>query len=211
MRLRRKAAKGVYKHGPAAVFAHCEGFILYPKLTMKVLVLLLAATAMLDLALATPDLDSFPSMLNRQLDRQGTAPTSAPTPTQPPTGDQAVGTASKDWAEGVRHFTSPPVTRDSQLIVVFHSQEAGNMKCYVPGQCQQYSIDFVDSDNPDTCGHHCRKVNKDKLPTDESRCNWWSWEPGQNLCIMFKNCSGNAVNPGPDTGPCERCISGQGE
>merc|ERR1712038_1600112 len=185
---------------------HCEGFVLYPNLIMKVLALLLAAVAMLDLALAVPDFDAFPSLRQDSgapTQPSAIAPTTSPTPTpdndggdssgdsDAATGDQAVGTASQNWAS---------------------DGEGSDLKCYVPGQCQEYSINFIDSDNPDTCGHHCRKENRNKPEGDSSRCNWWSWEPVQNLCVMFSNCSkADVPNPGPDTAPCERCISGQGE
>jgi len=182
---------------------HCEGFVLHPKLTMKVLALLLVAAVMLDLALAVPDFDEFPSLRFDEFpslrqegasgdsgdDSQASGDSSGDSDAA--TGDQAIGTASQNWAS---------------------DGEGSDLKCYVPGQCQEYSINFIDSDNPDTCGHHCRKENKNKPEGDSSRCNWWSWEPVQNLCVMFSNCSkADAPNPGPDTAPCEQCISGQGE
>merc|ERR1712038_1426426 len=70
-------------------------------------------------------------------------------------------------------------------------------QCYVPGQCQEYSVDFKKTEDVDHCQKFCG--------TDDD-CNWWSFEPAQNLCVLFGNCteSGN-----PNQVVCPDCISGQ--
>ena len=84
------------------------------------------------------------------------------------------------------------------------------MKCYIPGQCQEYSVDFVASHHPDHCAEHCRKHNAKLEDDDVHKCNWWSWEPGQDLCLMFHNCT--VGTDGLPTGAvCPLCLSGQGE
>ena len=32
-------------------------------------------------------------------------------------------------------------------------------KCYVPGQCQEFSVDFEASQDPDECGKFCHQHN----------------------------------------------------
>ena len=140
---------------------------------MKVLVLLLVAMVMLDLA--TPAL----------------AEDEGPEP--------------KDGVS-VCNLTSP-LAFSSHGMFIF--QEA-DLTCYIHGQCQEFSIDFKFSDDPDECGHFCRKKNNALDKEDPHRCNWWSWEPAQELCIMFHNCTTSA-DGSPSGLLCPDCISGMGE
>merc|ERR1712038_2007461 len=74
-------------------------------------------------------------------------------------------------------------------------------KCYVSGQCQEYSVNFKRTDDVDLCHKFCGQ-NED--------CNWWSFEPEQTLCILLKNCTESGGEPGgPDPTPCQDCISGE--
>jgi len=70
-------------------------------------------------------------------------------------------------------------------------------RCYVPGQCQEYSVNFKRTDDVDLCHKFCGQ-NED--------CNWWSFEPSQNLCVLFDNCTESGA---PDVVACEECISGE--
>jgi len=72
-------------------------------------------------------------------------------------------------------------------------------KCYVYGQCQEYSIDFKVTQDAEGCHKFCGK-------NDE--CNWWSWEPVFELCMLFVNCTDNGIDP-PAVEPCPDCISGE--
>merc|ERR1712223_76318 len=69
--------------------------------------------------------------------------------------------------------------------------------CYVPGQCQEYSVNFKRTDDVDLCHKFCGQ-NED--------CSWWSFEPSQNLCLLFANCTESGA---PDVVACEDCISGE--
>jgi len=71
-------------------------------------------------------------------------------------------------------------------------------KCYVYGQCQEYSIDFKVTQDAEGCHKFCGKNNE---------CNWWSWEPAFELCMLFVNCT-DGVDP-PAVEPCPDCISGE--
>ena len=106
----------------------------------------------------------------------------------------------------------PPYLQDRQEDI------SERYQCYVPGQCQvrpsvtlarsgeswltcaafqEYSVDFKKTEDVDHCQKFCG--------TDDD-CNWWSFEPAQNLCVLFGNCteSGN-----PNQVVCPDCISGQ--
>jgi len=72
-------------------------------------------------------------------------------------------------------------------------------KCYVFGQCQEYSIDFKDTKDAEGCHKFCGNNNE---------CNWWSWEPELDLCMLFVNCTEANIDP-PLFDPCPTCISGQ--
>jgi len=72
-------------------------------------------------------------------------------------------------------------------------------KCYVFGQCQEYSIDFKDTKDAEGCHKFCGNNNE---------CNWWSWEPDFELCMLFVNCTEANIDP-PLVAPCSSCISGQ--
>merc|ERR1712038_2119613 len=52
--------------------------------------------------------------------------------------------------------------------------------CYVPGQCQEYSVNFKRTDDVDLCHKFCGQ-NED--------CSWWSFEPSQKLCLS-RECHG---------------------
>ena len=41
-----------------------------------------------------------------------------------------------------------------------------NLKCYVPGQCQEFSVDFEASVGPDECGQFCHDHNQ-KLEAED--------------------------------------------
>merc|ERR1712038_307063 len=69
--------------------------------------------------------------------------------------------------------------------------------CYVPGQCQEYSVNFKRTDDVDLCHKFCGTTED---------CSWWSFEPSQNLCVLFANCTESGA---PDTVACEACISGE--
>merc|ERR1719322_1852465 len=69
--------------------------------------------------------------------------------------------------------------------------------CYVYGQCQEYSVDFQYSEDPEHCHTFCAK---------NSECNWWSYEGELNLCKAFQNCT---LLGEPAQGPCPTCISGE--
>jgi hypothetical protein len=69
----------------------------------------------------------------------------------------------------------------------------------VYGQCQEYSLDFKDTEDPEGCHKFCGK-------NDE--CNWWSWEPAFKLCILYSNCTAKGVDP-PNVEACGDCISGE--
>merc|ERR1712241_1167 len=89
----------------------------------------------------------------------------------------------------------------------FTNDGTHNLKCYVPGQCQEFSVDFEGSQGPDECGKFCHDHNSKLTDEDVHRCNWWSWEAGQNLCIMFHNCTENGERP--DGTKCPHCLTGQ--
>jgi len=74
-------------------------------------------------------------------------------------------------------------------------------KCYVYGQCQEYSLDFKVTQDAEGCHKFCGK-NQD--------CNWWSWEPAFELCMLFHNCTEVGIDP-PAVEPCPDCISGESE
>ena len=44
-----------------------------------------------------------------------------------------------------------------------------NLKCYVPGQCQEFSVDFEGSQGPDECGKFCHDHNKNLQDGDVHR------------------------------------------
>jgi len=70
-------------------------------------------------------------------------------------------------------------------------------QCYVPGQCQEYSINFKMNADADGCQKFCG-LNE--------ACNWWSYEPEQSLCVLFTNCTESGE---PDKVVCPDCISGE--
>merc|ERR1711934_66547 len=82
-----------------------------------------------------------------------------------------------------------------------------NLKCYVPGQCQEFSVDFEGSEGPGRVRQFCHDHNKNLQDGDVHRCNWGSWEAGQDLCIMFHNCTENGDRP--DGTKCPHCLTGQ--
>jgi len=72
-------------------------------------------------------------------------------------------------------------------------------KCYVYGQCQEYSLDFKVTQDAEGCHKFCGK---------NQECNWWSWEPAFELCMLFANCTEVGIDP-PAVEPCPECISGE--
>merc|ERR1712117_949431 len=53
-------------------------------------------------------------------------------------------------------------------------------KCYVYGQCQEYSLNFKVTQDAEGCHKFCGK---------NQECNWWSWEPAFELCMLFAKCT----------------------
>ena len=62
---------------------------------------------------------------------------------------------------------------------------------------QEYSVNFKGLEDAESCHRICGK-NED--------CEWWSWEPAQDLCMLFANCTESGH---PDAGICPDCISGE--
>merc|ERR1712241_295414 len=71
-------------------------------------------------------------------------------------------------------------------------------RCFVPGQCQEYSLNFKKVDDADACHKFAGKEGE--------AVNWWSFEPAQSLCVLFGNCTEAG---GPDQIICPDCISGK--
>ena len=66
---------------------------------------------------------------------------------------------------------------------------------------KEYSLDFKVTQDAEGCHKFCGK-NQD--------CNWWSWEPAFELCMLFHNCTEVGIDP-PAVEPCPDCISGERE
>jgi len=194
----------------------CEGLDLHPTLTMKVLVLLLAAMMMLDLATPAPAEDEELQAEEVMLDLD------APVRMQDVEVKAEEVQAEDVQAEKVRQEDVPdneddPESNDPQPndpeptdAEPEDDRSEADLKCYIHGQCQEFTIDFQFSDDPDECGHYCRKKNKALDEDDIHKCNWWSWEPAQELCIMFHNCTTSADGK-PSGLICPECISGMGD
>ena len=45
-----------------------------------------------------------------------------------------------------------------------------DLKCYVPGQCQEFLVDFQASQDPDECGKFCHDHNANLQDGDVHRC-----------------------------------------
>ena len=45
-----------------------------------------------------------------------------------------------------------------------------DLKCYVPGQCREYLVDFEASQGPDECGEFCHEHNAKLQDDDVHRC-----------------------------------------
>jgi len=88
-----------------------------------------------------------------------------------------------------------PETEDRQMNI------SETKKCYVYGQCQEYSLDFKATQDAEGCHKFCGKSQE---------CNWWSWEPAFELCMLYSNCTEDGVDP-PAVEPCPECISGEKE
>jgi len=89
-----------------------------------------------------------------------------------------------------------PMERDGGIMDTSEKWE-----CYVFGQCEEYSVNFEEIDNAESCHKFCGK-NDD--------CKWWTWEPDNSLCSLFANCTDPKQSTGhPNAGPCSDCISGQ--
>ena len=71
-----------------------------------------------------------------------------------------------------------------------------NAICFSP---QEYSLDFKVTKDAEGCHKFCGK---------NDGCNWWSWEPAFELCMLFANCTEEGVDP-PAVEPCPDCISGE--
>merc|ERR1712241_888933 len=88
----------------------------------------------------------------------------------------------------------------------FANDGSHDLKCYVPGQCSEFAVDFQASVGPDECGTFCHEHNANE-DVDVHRCNWWSWDAAQELCIMFHNCTQQGGRP--DGTQCPHCLTGQ--
>ena len=66
-------------------------------------------------------------------------------------------------------------------------------------QLQEYSFDFKYTEDVEQCHKFCGKKDE---------CNWWSWEPELDLCLLYTNCTEEGVDP-PAVEPCPECISGE--
>merc|ERR1719158_1204639 len=190
---------------------------------MRLLVLLLAAMVMLDLAAPAPTEDEAVQAEEVMLDLAAPSlPLVQAEEVQAEEVQAEEGQAEEVQAEEiqaeevrdeeVQDKEEDPESKDSQPKDP-QPKEGGSdadLKCYIHGQCQEFTIDFQFSDDPDECGHYCRKKNKALAEEDTHRCNWWSWEPAQELCIMFHNCTTSASG-NPSGLLCPECISGMGD
>merc|ERR1712038_606032 len=107
-------------------------------------------------------------------------------------------------------LAAPALAEDEEDPEPEDDGSEADLKCYIHGQCQEFTVDFQFSDDPDECGHYCRKKNRALAEDDPHRCNWWSWEPAQELCVMFTNCT-ESGDGGPSGLICPECISGMGD
>ena len=64
---------------------------------------------------------------------------------------------------------------------------------------QEYSLDFKATQDAEGGHKFCGK---------NEECNWWSWEPAFELCMLFANCTEVGIDP-PAVEPCPECISGE--
>ena len=75
------------------------------------------------------------------------------------------------------------------------------LRCYVYGQCQGYTVNFKYTEFVDQCHRFCG---------ENKNCNWWTWEPALELCMLYVNCTNPpAYIDQPAVEPCPGCISGQ--
>ena len=86
------------------------------------------------------------------------------------------------------------------ILVIIYGFASKNV-CYNSTflSSKEYSLDFKVTEDAEGCHKFCGK-------TDE--CNWWSWEPAFELCMLFVNCTDNGIDP-PAVEPCPDCISGE--
>ena len=58
----------------------------------------------------------------------------------------------------------------SSLSLFSHLALFQDLKCYVPGQCQEFLVDFQASQDPDECGKFCHDHNANLQDGDVHRC-----------------------------------------